>query len=141
MTAPWDRPDSITSLVSAGRVPKRRPERRTDGVIYRNLGQIYWRIRHEWLREDDYMSLPVLRLRCQSCLGRPEVAGAAMKGAVLDSAVLNNQGLPGTVLAQRHGERCSKTLGKEGAMLCGFSSRGPEAVLETPVRARCEGCA
>src|ERR1700760_10849 len=129
-------------LVTAGAGAEGGPGLRSAGAICRNLGQIYWRIRHEWSREDDYMSLPVLRLRRQSCLGRPEVVGAAMKGAVLDRAVLNHQGLPGTVLAQRHGERCSgKTLGKEGAMLCGFSSRGPEAVLETPVRARCEGCA
>jgi hypothetical protein len=30
---------------------------------------------------------------------------------------------------------------KRGAMLRGFCSGDPEAVLETPVGARCEGCA
>jgi hypothetical protein len=32
-------------------------------------------------------------------------------------------------------------LGKRVAMLCGFCNGGPKAVLETPARVRCEGCA
>src|SRR5450631_626213 len=72
-----------------------------------------WQIRHERLREDDYMSLPVLRPRRASCLGRPEVA----------SSVVN------------------VVWEKRGAMLCGFCPRGPKAVLETPVCVRCESSA
>ena len=105
-------------LVTAGSEVEGRPGLRSAGAICRNLGQNYWRIRHEWSREDDYMSLPVLRLRRQSCLGRPEVAGAALISVTVNVA-----------------------RERRGAMLRGFCSGGPQAVLETPVGARCEGCA
>src|ERR1700744_1056406 len=106
---------------AAARRANPRPIGRTGWAIYRNLGQNYWRLRPEWSREDDYMSLPVLRLGRESCLGRPEVVGLAVNSA-----------------DERRGERCP---GRRGAMLSGFCDRGPKAVLGTPGRARCEGCA
>jgi len=98
--------------------PGEPPESRSEQAgelrsIYRNPGQNNWQIRHERLREDDYMSLPVLRPRRSSCLGRPEVASSVVK----------------------------VVWEKRGAMLCGFCPRGPKAVLETPVRVRCESSA
>ena len=102
---------------SAG-LPGEPPERGSEQAgevrsIYRNPGQNNWQRGHKWLREDDYMSLPVLRPRRSSCLGRPEVASSVVK----------------------------VVWEKRGAMLCGFCPRGPKAVLETPVRVRCESSA
>ena len=64
--------------------PGEPPERRSEQAgelrsIHRDPGTNNWQRRHKWLREDDYMSLPVLRPRRSSCIGRPEVASSVGK--------------------------------------------------------------
>src|ERR1700760_3027233 len=115
-------------LVTAGAGAEGRPGLRSAGAICRNLGQIYWRIRHEWSREDDYMSLPVLRLRRQSCLGRPEVAGAA-----LISATVN--------VARERGVRCCAASAAASPRLYSrpLLVRGARAVRRRPVTGERDG--